>query len=366
MLVTGGAGFIGSNFIHDQLRTDPEVSIVCLDRLTYAGSLDNLGDLPGPPRYRFVQGDVCDRPLLERLLAEHDIDTIVHFAAETHVDRSITDPGAFTRTNVLGTQAALEAARLIWLEARARGRGRRFHHVSTDEIYGALEPAAPAFAEASPFAPNSPYAASKAGSNHVVRAYHRTYGLPVVISNSSNNYGPCQNAEKFVPTVIAACRRGAPIPIYGDGSNRRDWMYVSDHCRALDAILRSGRTGETYNVGASEELANLELAKRVCALFDQIRRQHAPHDRLITFVPDRLGHDWRYAVDASKVRRELGWRPKETLESGLRKTIEWFLAYPDPAADTATAGTGAAAAVRAEPGVPDRDVRAAKERGARR
>ena len=338
MLVTGGAGFIGSNFVRAELDTDPELTVVCLDKLTYAGALENLGSLP-EQRHRFVQGDVCDQALVRRLLVEHEIDTIVHFAAETHVDRSIVDPEAFTRTNVLGTAAALEAARLAWRSSD----GRRFHHVSTDEIYGALAADAPSVTETSPLAPNSPYAASKAGSNHLVRAYHRTYGLPVVISNSSNNYGPRQHAEKFVPTVIAACRRLAPIPIYGDGSNRRDWMYVTDHCRALAAILRSGRTGETYNVGAGAELANLDLARRICALFDQIRPEHAPHDRLITFVPDRLGHDWRYAVDASKVRRDLGWRPEEPLESGLRKTIAWFLARPDvaTAARPETAGTGA-------------------------
>ena len=327
MLVTGGAGFIGSNFVRAELDLDPDLTVVCLDKLTYAAALENLGD-PPKRRHRLVQGDVCDQALVRRLLVEHEIDTVVHFAAETHVDRSIVDPEAFTRTNVLGTAAALEAARLAWRS----GEGRRFHHVSTDEIYGTLEAGAPAVTETSPLAPNSPYAASKAASNHLARAYHRTYGLPVVIGNSSNNYGPRQHAEKFVPTVISACRRLAPIPIYGDGSNRRDWMYVADHCRALDAIVRSGHPGEIYNVGAGAELANLDLARRICAMFDQIRPEHAPHDRLIAFVPDRLGHDWRYAVDASKVRRELGWRPEETLKSGLEKTIAWFLARPDPAA----------------------------------
>ena len=332
MLVTGGAGFIGSDFIRHELQTDPEVAIICLDKLTYAGSLEHLGGLPSAPRYRFVQGDVCDQDLVRRLLVDEDVDTIVHFAAETHVDRSITDPEAFVRTNVLGTAAPLEAARLVWLDpARDGHRRRRFHHVSTDEVYGALGAGEPAFTEASAYAPSSPYAASKAGSDHLVRAHHRTYGLPVVISNSANNYGPRQNREKLIPTVIAACRRLAPIPIYGDGSQRRDWLYVADHCRALDLILRAGRTGETYNVGAGEELANLELARRICAIFDQIRPQHAPHARLITFVPDRPGHDWRYAVDGAKLSGELGWRPREPLESGLRKTVEWFLARPEPA-----------------------------------
>jgi dTDP-glucose 4,6-dehydratase len=330
MLVTGGAGFIGSNFIRHELQTDPDVRVVCLDKLTYAGSLEHLGDLPAS-RYRFVQGDVCDRSLVHRLLVDNDVDTIVHFAAETHVDRSITDPEAFVRTNVLGTLAPLEAARLVWLDlASDRRRRLRFHHVSTDEVYGALGSGSPACTEASAYAPSSPYAASKAGADHLVRAYHRTYGLPVVISNSANNYGPRQNHEKLIPTVIAACRRLAPIPIYGDGSQRRDWLYVEDHCHALDAVLRAGRSGETYNVGAGEELANLDLAKRICTIFDQIRPQHAPHARLITLVPDRPGHDWRYAVDCAKLTREVGWRPRERLESGLRKTVEWFLARPEP------------------------------------
>jgi dTDP-glucose 4,6-dehydratase len=342
MLVTGGAGFIGSHLIRDQLRADTEVTIICLDKLTYAGSLENLGDLPGSRRCHFVQGDVCDQELIQRLIAEHDVDTIVHLAAETHVDRSITDPGAFTRSNVLGTAAVLEAARLVWRDAQERKpRRRRFHHVSTDEVYGALEQDARAFTESSPFAPNSPYAASKAGSNHMVRAYHRTYEFPVVTSNSSNSYGPHQNEEKFVPTVVEACRRLASIPIYGDGSNRREWMYVEDHCRALDAVLRRGRGGETYNIGAGTELANLDLARRVCAIFDQIRPQHAPHDRLITFVSDRAGHDWRYAVDASRITRELGWRPREPLETGLRKTVEWFLARADRMALRPATGTPA-------------------------
>jgi len=330
MLVTGGAGFIGSNFIRHELQADPGLAIICLDKLTYAGSLDHLDGLPAAPRCRFVQGDVGDRSLVARLLGDDQVDTIVHFAAETHVDRSISDPEAFVRTNVLGTSALLEAARLVWPDPASDGqRRRRFHHVSTDEAYGALGADAPAFTEASAYAPSSPYAASKAGSDHLVRAYHRTYGLPVVISNSANNYGPRQNQEKLIPTVIAACRRRAPIPIYGDGSHRRDWLYVEDHCRALDAVVRSGRTGETYNVGAGEELANLDLARRICAIFDQIRPQDAPHARLIAFVPDRPGHDWRYAIDSSKITRELGWRPRERLESGLRKTIEWFLARPE-------------------------------------
>jgi dTDP-glucose 4,6-dehydratase len=345
MLVTGGAGFIGSNFIRYQLQQDPEVAIICLDQLTYAGSLDNLGGLPGPPRLRFVQGDVCDQELVRRLLVEHDVDTVVHFAAETHVDRSITDPAAFIRTNVLGTAAPLEAARLVWLErgATRQVRSVRFHHISTDEIYGALGPGAPAFTEATPYAPNSPYAASKAGADHVIRAYQRTYGLPVVTSNSCNNYGPHQNDEKFVPTVIEACRRRGPIPVYGDGSNRRDWIYVEDHCRALDLVLRRAETGAIYNIGAGRELANLELAQRICTIFDRIRPQHAPHARLITFVPDRPGHDWRYAVDWSKLARDFGWRPNEELETGLRKTVEWFLARPSrPRAASAGARNAAA------------------------
>ena len=328
MLVTGGAGFIGSNFIRYQLRSDPALAIVCLDKLTYAGSLANLGDMPGPPRYRFVHGDACDQDLVRRLLAEHEVDTIVHFAAETHVDRSITDPEAFVQANVVGTSGPLEAARRVWLgrEVKRPFRSFRFHHVSSDEIYGALAAGEPAFTETRVYAPNSPYAASKAGSNHLVRAYQRTYGLPVVITNGCNTYGPHQNYEKFIPTVIDACRRRVSVPVYGDGSNRREWLYVEDHCRALDLVLRRAATGATFNIGAGTELANVELARRICAIFDEIRPQHAPHERLITFVPDRPGHDWRYAVDWSKLARELGWRPQEELDSGLRKTVEWFLA----------------------------------------
>jgi dTDP-glucose 4,6-dehydratase len=330
MLVTGGAGFIGSNFIRYQLRTDPALTIVCLDKLTYAGSIENLGDMPGPPRYRFVHGDACDQDLVRRLLAEYEVDTIVHFAAETHVDRSITDPEAFVRANVVGTSGPLEAARRVWLEPDGKrpARSCRFHHVSSDEIYGALAAGEPAFTETSVYAPNSPYAASKAGSNHLVRAYQRTYGLPVVVSNSSNNYGPHQNQEKFIPTVIEACRRRVPVPVYGDGSHRRDWIYVEDHCRALDLVLRRAETGAIYNIGAGQELANLELARRICAIFDRIRPQQGPHERLITFVPDRPGHDWRYAVDWSKLADDLRWRPQEELDTGLQKTVEWFLARP--------------------------------------
>jgi dTDP-glucose 4,6-dehydratase len=348
MLVTGGAGFIGSNFIRYQLRSDPDLAIVCLDQLTYAGSMDNLHSLSGAPRYLFVQGDVCDQDLVRRLLAEHDVDTVVHFAAETHVDRSITDPAAFVRTNTLGTASALEAARIVWLGGQApeHERARRFHHVSTDEIYGALGPGAPASTEASPYAPNSPYAASKAGADHLVRAYRRTYGLPVVTTNSCNNYGPRQHPEKFVPTVIEACRRRLPVPVYGDGSNRRDWLHVDDHCRALDLVLRRAETGATYNIGAGQEHSNLELARRICAIFDRIRPQHAPHERLITFVPDRPGHDWRYAVDWSKLARDLDWRPQEDLATGLQKTVEWFLARPSGSRPLAGTARDAAARVR--------------------
>jgi dTDP-glucose 4,6-dehydratase len=345
MLVTGGAGFIGSNFIRYQLRTDPELAIICLDKLTYAGSLANLSDMPDPPRYRFVHGDACDQDLVRRLVAEAEVDTIVHFAAETHVDRSITDPEAFTRANVLGTSGPLEAARRAWLgpDARRSSRPCRFHHVSTDEIYGALAAGEAPFTETSPYAPNSPYAASKAGSNHLVRAYQRTYRLPAVITNSANNYGPHQNREKFIPTVIEACRRRVSIPVYGDGSHRRDWIYVEDHCRALDLVLRRADTGATYNIGAGQELANLELARRICAIFDHIRPQHAPHARLITFVPDRPGHDWRYAVDWSKLAQELGWRPQVELATGLRQTVKWFLARPARPRAGAKAGPRTAA-----------------------
>ncbi|MBK8507556.1 MAG: dTDP-glucose 4,6-dehydratase [Candidatus Competibacteraceae bacterium] len=324
VLVTGGAGFIGCNFVRHLLATDPEIRIVTLDLLTYAGSPDNLRDLPDPARHTFVRGDICDRPLVDRLLREHRIDTIAHFAAESHVDRSITGPAAFVQTNLVGTFTLLEAARTAWSEKPAPAECR-FHHISTDEVYGTLQSDDPPFQETTPYAPNSPYSASKAGSDHLVRAYFHTYGLPVVTTNCSNNYGPFQHGEKFIPTVIRSCLLQKPIPVYGDGSNIRDWLYVEDHCRGIDAAIRGGKPGDTYNIGGCNEWANLNIVRRICALLDERRPQHAPHERLISFVTDRPGHDWRYAIDAGKMARELGWRPAETFDSGIVKTVDWYL-----------------------------------------
>ena len=324
VLVTGGAGFIGCNFVRHWLATDPDIRIVTLDLLTYAGSPDNLRDLPDPARHTFVRGDICDRPLVDRLLREHRIDTIAHFAAESHVDRSITGPAAFVQTNLVGTFTLLEAARTAWSEKPAPAECR-FHHISTDEVYGTLQSDDPPFQETTPYAPNSPYSASKAGSDHLVRAYFHTYGLPVVTTNCSNNYGPFQHGEKFIPTVIRSCLLQKPIPVYGDGSNIRDWLYVEDHCRGIDAAIRGGRPGDTYNIGGCNEWANLNIVRRICVLLDERRPQHAPHERLISFVTDRPGHDWRYAIDAGKMARELGWRPAETFDSGIVKTVDWYL-----------------------------------------
>ncbi len=325
VLVTGGAGFIGCNFVRHLLTAEPDARIVTLDLLTYAGSLDNLRELPDLARHTFVQGDICDRPLVDRLLREHAIDTITHFAAESHVDRSITGPAAFVQTNLVGTFTLLEAARSAWLEGGKTAEHYRFHHISTDEVYGTLKPNDPPFSETTPYAPNSPYSASKAGSDHLVRAYFHTYGLPVVTTNCSNNYGPYQHGEKFIPTVIRSCLLQRPIPVYGDGSNIRDWLYVEDHCRGIDAVIRRGALGETYNIGGDNEWANLNIAKLICTLLDQRRPEQAPHERLINFVADRPGHDWRYAIDPRKMSEELSWRPEETFNTGIAKTVDWYL-----------------------------------------
>ncbi len=330
LLVTGGAGFIGANFVHWLNAHDLSTRIVTLDALTYAGRRENLEGLADPARHRFVEGDICERALIEQLLEEEAIDTVVHFAAESHVDRSISDPDAFMRTNVMGTYSLLEACRRVWIAGRKLGpESCRFHHVSTDEVYGALGPDDPAFTEETAYAPNSPYSASKAASDHVVRAYYRTYNLGMTTTNCSNNYGPLQNGEKLIPTVIRACAEGTPIPVYGDGSNVRDWLYVEDHCIAIDAVLRGGRLGETYNIGGREELSNLDLVRAICRVMDDLRPRNAPHDRLIEFVKDRPGHDWRYAIDDRKIASELGWQPAENLESGLHKTVSWYLANPE-------------------------------------
>ena len=328
VLVTGGAGFIGSNFVACLLAGDPGVRVVNLDLMTYAADPGILPRLDASGRHVFVHGDICDAELVARLLREHEVDTIVHFAAETHVDRSISGPGDFVRTNVDGTFVLLEAARQAWLAEGRSAQGRRFHHISTDEVYGSLGPDDTPFTESSPYAPNSPYSASKAASDHLVRAYHRTYGLPVVTTHCSNNYGPYQHDEKFIPTIIRCCLAGEPIPVFGTGGNSRDWLYVDDHCRGIAQVLRNGRTGETYNIGGGCELNNIEVAEKVCAMMDERHPEGAPHRRLISFVADRPGHDWRYAIDAGKMRDELGWVPKESFDGAMSKTLAWYLARP--------------------------------------
>lgn len=325
ILVTGGAGFIGANFVRYLLANDASVNIINLDCLTYAGSLNNLVNLPDASRHLFIRGDICDALLISDILKRHEIDTIIHFAAESHVDRSIAGPAPFIHTNLVGTFTLLEAARVYWLtEKKWNTINCRFHHISTDEVFGALKKDDEAFTEKTPYAPNSPYSASKAGSDHLVRAYWHTYHLPMTISNCSNNYGPYQHAEKFIPTVIRSCLTWQPIPIYGDGSQVRDWLYVSDHCAAIWAILRSGQLGETYNIGGSNEISNLALATRICQVFDKRHPKKQSHQSLIQFVTDRLGHDWRYAINHSKISNSLGWHPKETIETGIEKTVQYY------------------------------------------
>ena len=322
LLVTGGAGFIGSNFVLSTIAATGE-AIVNLDKLTYAGNLRNLDALRGDARHVFVRGDICDRPLVKRLLEEHRPRAIVHFAAESHVDRSISGPAEFVQTNVVGTFCLLEEAKEYWRQA---GGGFRFLHVSTDEVYGTLGPDDPAFTESTPFAPNSPYAASKAAADHMVRAYHHTYGLPTLTTNCSNNYGPFQFPEKLIPLMIQQALAGKPLPVYGDGQNVRDWLYVLDHCEGVRAVLERGRLGETYNIGGNSERRNIDLVNTLCGLLDELRpRRQGRYAELISFVKDRPGHDRRYAIDASKMRRELGWRPAESFETGLRKTVQWYL-----------------------------------------
>lgn len=329
VLITGGAGFIGCNFVRTLLRSVPDVRIVNLDALTYAGSLENLRELPDPQRHVFIEGSICDRPLLDRLMRAHDIDTVVHFAAESHVDRSITGPAAFIETNITGTFHLLEAAKAAWLGQPGDPGHQRFHHVSTDEVYGSLGPHDPPFTERTPYAPNSPYSASKAASDHLVRAYHHTFGLPVTISNCSNNYGPHQFPEKLIPLMLLNALRGKTLPVYGDGRQIRDWLYVEDHCAAILAVLQRGRVGETYNIGGDNQPANLTIVKQICALLDARfpSAPHRPHEHLIEYVKDRPGHDRRYAMDTRKIRTELGWQPQHTLEDGLRGTIEWYLRH---------------------------------------
>jgi dTDP-glucose 4,6-dehydratase len=339
LLVTGGAGFIGANFVQYWLRRHPEDFIVVLDALTYAGNLASLEPVAAHPGLRFARGDIRDQELVEKLLDRHSVDTVVHFAAESHVDRSIVGPDAFIETNVLGTHSLLKAARGVW-SRRAAG-GCRFHHVSTDEVYGSLAPGDAAFTETTPYAPNSPYAASKAASDHLVRAYHHTYGLPVTTSNCSNNYGPYQFPEKLIPLMIINALEGKRLPIYGDGRNVRDWLHVEDHCRGIELVIKQGRDGDTYNIGGNNERTNIEIVTRLCALLDERFARDAklaerfPNcpaargektDSLIGYVTDRPGHDRRYAINAEHARAELGYQPRESLETGLAKTLDWYLA----------------------------------------
>lgn len=326
ILVTGGAGFIGSNFVLDWLSGSNE-PVVNLDALTYAGNRANLASLDGDARHLFVHGDICDRERVDRLLAQHRPRAIVHFAAESHVDRSIHGPGEFMRTNVTGTFTLLEAARGYWGTLEGDDKAAfRFHHVSTDEVYGSLKPTDPPFAETNAYEPNSPYSASKAASDHLVRAWHHTYGLPVVTTNCSNNYGPYHFPEKLIPLIIVNALAGKPLPVYGDGQQVRDWLYVKDHCAAIREVLARGRLGETYNIGGWNEKPNIDIVKTVCALLDEMKPDAAgPYERLITYVKDRPGHDRRYAIDARKIERELGWKPAETFDTGIRKTVRWYL-----------------------------------------
>ncbi len=326
LLVTGGAGFIGSNFVLATVAQAGE-PVVNLDKLTYAGSLKNVDALRGDARHSFVQGDVADRALVRGLLERHRPRAIVHLAAESHVDRSIEGPAEFIQTNVVGTFCLLEEARAYWSALAAPERAAfRFLHVSTDEVYGSLGPGDAPFTEETPYAPNSPYSASKASSDHLVRAYHHTYGLPTLVTNCSNNYGPHQFPEKLIPLMIHHALAGKPLPVYGDGQNVRDWLYVADHCAALREVLARGRPGEVYNVGGGAEMKNLDLVKTLCALLDDAKpRTGGSYAGLITFVKDRPGHDRRYAIDSGKIRRELGWQPQESFESGLRKTVRWYL-----------------------------------------
>ena len=331
ILVTGGAGFIGSNFVLDWLANPKAEPVVNLDKLTYAGNLANLQAVQNDARHHFVHGDIGDVDLIEKVLREHAIRAVVNFAAESHVDRSIHGPGEFIHTNVVGTFHLLESVRAYWTNlAEPQKASFRFLHVSTDEVYGSLSPTDPAFSETNPYEPNSPYSASKAASDHLVRAWHHTYGLPVLTTNCSNNNGPYHFPEKLIPLVILNALNGKPLPIYGDGQQVRDWLYVKDHCSAIRRVLEAGRLGETYNVGGWNEKANLEVVKTICTILDGLRpKTNGQYADQITFVTDRPGHDRRYAIDASKLERELGWKPAETFESGIAKTVQWYLEHPE-------------------------------------
>ena len=330
ILITGGAGFIGSNFVPYFCEKYPEYKIVNLDKLTYAGNLENLRSCENMPNYSFVQGDICDADLIEKLFRENDVRGVIHFAAESHVDNSITGPRAFINTNIIGTFNLLDAARRHWMDAPGRIKpgyaDARFHHISTDEVYGALG-ATGEFREDTPYAPNSPYSASKASSDFLVRAYHHTYGLNTTTSNCSNNYGPKQHNEKLIPHIISCALAGKSLPIYGRGENVRDWLYVMDHCRAIDLIFHQGRAGETYNVGGHNERNNITIVKTICSILDELRPRAdgKKYESQIKFVADRAGHDFRYAIDAGKLEQELGWRANETFDTGIVKTVKWYL-----------------------------------------
>ena len=328
ILITGGAGFIGANFVHHWVERHTGDRVTVLDALTYAGCKLNLAALEGHEGYLFVHGNICDEALVNRLMRERAIDVVAHFAAESHVDRSIDGPDAFVTTNIIGTHVLLKAAKASWA---GRSGEFRFHHVSTDEVFGSLGPSDPAFHERTPYDPSSPYSASKAASDHLVRAYHRTFGLPVTLTNCSNNYGPYQFPEKLIPVIIMNALAGRPIPIYGDGKNVRDWLFVTDHCSAIARVMEQGKLGETYNIGGNSERTNLELVLTICKLLDEKRPDsiYAPHEKLITFVKDRPGHDRRYAIDNRRIQNELGWQPSVDLAGGLAKTVDWYLANLD-------------------------------------
>ncbi len=332
ILVTGGAGFIGSNFVRFLLKTESEAKILNLDALTYAGSQENLKELSSPDHHIFIQGNICNKELLHNLLRKYQVDTIVHFAAETHVDRSIYGPGQFVETNIVGTFMLLEAARNYWLdENKSSSKDVRFHHISTDEVFGSLTEGQPSWTEEVPYAPNSPYAASKAASDHLVRSYGHTYGLPFTLTNCSNNYGPYQFPEKLIPLMILNALEAKLLPVYGDGQQIRDWLHVEDHCEAIHLVLTRGSNGSTYNIGGDNQPANLMIVETICDILDEYRPGEGGssyHD-LIKFVKDRPGHDRRYAMDSGKIQRELGWRPRHSLTEGLRDTIDWYLSHPE-------------------------------------
>ncbi|KFL33543.1 spore coat protein [Sulfurospirillum sp. SCADC] len=328
ILLTGTAGFIGSNFVPYFLEKYPEYTLINLDLLTYAGNLENLKECEGNPRYKFIKGDICNRELIEFIFNEYDIQGVIHFAAESHVDNSIKNPGVFVQTNINGTFTLLDVAYKYWMDkpftCKAKYKDARFHHISTDEVYGTLGETG-LFTENTPYAPNSPYSASKASSDMLVRSYQETYGLNSVITNCSNNYGPKQHDEKLIPTIIRKALSNKPIPIYGDGKNIRDWLYVLDHCKGIDCVYHSGKSGQTYNIGGRNERTNLQIVDRICTILDEKVPKEKSYKELITFVEDRSGHDRRYAIDATKLENELGWTADENFDSGIVKTIEWYL-----------------------------------------